>query len=270
MNSSAITTKNRRIIALAVILILLFTALEGPASADTAALTASAKVTATAGANIRSKASTKGASKGVAKYNKGVTVTREYFSSKTSTKKKNRWYKVTTGDKTGYIRADLLGGFTYHEMTVVTTAKVNYRAGAGSKMKKKGTFKKGTQLTAVLKAKPKGDSTLWYKVRKGSGFVYVSGKYIKEVGDAQTAQTAQPASSTVAASAVGVDLTKPLEITTSGVTYPTALVTRIPFGLKGTVSANRIIDSAVVGVLKSNGDYAIKKELDVGSTVFNI
>lgn len=224
---------------------------------------------AKSGVYLRATASTKSAKVGSLKNKTRVQIVQEVYVSKNSTKKKKRWYYVTTGAKSGYVRADLVNNISYGNATVSTTAKVNFRKGAGNKMTKKGSFKKGKTLTAVLEARAK-DGSIWYKVRKGSGFVYVSGKYLT-TGTQQAAAPA-PAPQVAAASSgtPAADPAAPLSISANNVRLPENRAAHLPFSVMGTITSNHIMETIEVGVTDSSGNWIIKATQNVNGTVFNL
>lgn len=67
-----------------------------------------------------------------------------------------------------------------------TTAKVNYRTGAGTKYKKKGTFKKGTTIQIENGYSKKANGIKWYRFKKGSKTYYISSKYVKKVSSSSS------------------------------------------------------------------------------------
>ena len=135
------------------------------------------------GAVLRKSSSTSSASVAVLADNTNVTISKEVFKSKTSTSKKKIWYYVSVNGKKGYVRGDLIDNISYDTAGGKTTAFVNYRKGAGIKMKKKSSFKKGASVTVVLKAAPvkstKGTSGTWYKVKVGLKYYYVCSSKVK-------------------------------------------------------------------------------------------
>lgn len=146
------------------------------------------RINSSDGAILRKSSSTGSAKIAVLNDNTEVTIHKEVFKSKTSTKKKYRWYYVTANGKKGYVRADLVNDICYGSVSGKIKAKVNYRKGPGTKMKKKGSFKKGTTVTVVMKANPvsstKGTSKTWYKVKSGSKYYYVCSSKVKLTGSA--------------------------------------------------------------------------------------
>ena len=147
---------------------------------------ASGQINAPGGAVLRKSASAKSAKKCVLADNTVITIHKEVFKSKTSTSKKNKWYYVTANGNKGYIRTDLVDNISYGYVSGKTKAKVVFRKGAGTKMKKKGSFRKGAAVTVVLKAKPvsstKGSSGTWYKVLSGGKYYYVCSSKVKITG----------------------------------------------------------------------------------------
>lgn len=138
------------------------------------------------GAVLRKSSSAGSAKKGVLPDNTIITIHKEVFKSKTSIAKKNKWYYVTANGIKGYVRADLVDNIRYGSVSGKIKTKVNYRKGAGTKMKKKGAYKKNTSVTIVLKAKPvwsaRGTSGTWYKVKSGKKYYYVCSSKVKLTG----------------------------------------------------------------------------------------
>ena len=144
---------------------------------------ATGQVKATAGAYLRKSSSTTSAKVVKLKNNTRITIHKEVFKSKTSTSAKKRWYYVTAGSSKGYIRADLVDNIKYSAVSAKVTGSLNYRKGAGIKMAKKGTLKKGKAVKLYLTAAPvssaKGDSSTWYKTKVGSKYYYVCSSKIE-------------------------------------------------------------------------------------------
>lgn len=167
---------------------------------------ASGQINSREGAILRKSSSTSSARLCVLNDNTVITIHNEVFKSKTSTAKKNRWYYVTAAGRKGYVRADLVDNIKYGSVDGKTTAKLNYRKGAGTKMKKAGAYKKGAALTAVLNATPvsstKGSSIKWYKVKKGSSYYYVCSNSVKLT---ETVSAAPAAPSSTPTSTQGSD-----------------------------------------------------------------
>lgn len=147
---------------------------------------ATGRIDAASGACLRKSATTSSECLTVLSDNAKVIIKKEIFKKSTSTAKKNRWYYVKRGSLKGYVRADLVDSIKYTAVAAKTTAKVNYRKGAGTKMKKCGTLKKGKAITVYLEAKPVksacGSSTLWYKIKVNSKYYYVCSSSVDIVG----------------------------------------------------------------------------------------
>ena len=163
---------------------------------------ASGQINSEDGAILRKSSSTSSARVAVLADNTNVTISKEVFKSKTSTSKKNIWYYVSVNGKKGYVRADLINNISYGSVKGKTTAKLNYSKGAGTKMKKKSSFKKGAAVTVVLKATPvkstKGSSSTWYKVKVGKKYYYACSASIK-LTESASQPAAKPAASETAA-----------------------------------------------------------------------
>ena len=221
---------------------------------------------------VRASASVKGKQVGSFGGNAKVTIIREKFTTKKSTKKTKIWYYVTDGKTTGFVRSDMVSNISYSKTPVKVKTKTKARKGAGDKMKKKGTFKKGKSLTVVMEAKAKNGST-WYKVKKGSGYAYIKAKHARVTGKTTSPATAAAtkASQPAATSSVpAADPSAPLSITTSNVRLPEDRVTNLPFSIMGTVNSNHIIQKAEVGITDSSDSWVRKATAEVNSTVFNI
>lgn len=154
-----------------------FTApIEPEAASD---MNVSGYVKTSGGAVLRSKASTTGKRIAVLSKNSPLVIHKEVFTTKKKTSAKNKWYYVTSGAGSGYVRSDLVGVKTYASATGKAKKKIAYRAGAGGSMKKKGSFKKNTSFAIVMQAKAKGSGATWYKVKKGSKYYYVKNSSLK-------------------------------------------------------------------------------------------
>ena len=148
----------------------------GEAYTANAAPTAAGKTTDAV--NVRKGASTSTRSLGVIKKGTKLTITKEIFTSATSSSASTRWYAVKGGGKKGYIRADLVKITSYKTAKATATDDLNYRSGAGTSMRRKGTVSFGTKVKAYLPAKASGSSTTWYKVKIGNASGYMSGDYL--------------------------------------------------------------------------------------------
>ena len=133
-------------------------------------------VNASTGLNVRSGPGISYAIKDNLDNNAKVTIYEERFTSSTSSIKSNVWIAIDS-DKTRFIRSDFVDGINYDTIKATTTASLNYRAGAGLEMRRVGTFSKGQSIDIVCNAKAK-NGYLWYKVKVGSSYYYVSSKYV--------------------------------------------------------------------------------------------
>ena len=136
-------------------------------------LEASGYVNCSSGAILRTGASTKNGKIAVLPQGATVEVQKEVFTHKKKRSASYRWYLVNTGAGVGYIRSDLVTITRYGSASGVTTKKVAYRRGAGTKMSKKGNIGKKKTFTIVLEAKAKGSSAVWYKIYRNGGYYYV-------------------------------------------------------------------------------------------------
>ena len=176
--------RNNILIALALAVLML--ACASFTSSALSAPNAEGRINSSSGAYLRKSSST--GSKKVALLSNGtqLTIYKEIFKKKTSTSSKNRWYYVSANGRKGYVRADLVGSISYGSVKGVIKDKVNYRKGAGTKMKKGGSFGKNSVVTVCLAAKPvsstKGSSSTWYKIQAGQAFYYLCSSKVKLTG----------------------------------------------------------------------------------------
>jgi len=151
----------------------------GAESAFTAsAATPTSKGVTTDSVNVRKSATTSSKSLGMLKKGVKVTISNEVFTSKTSTSAASRWYKISGGGKSGYIRADFIKVTAYGNSKAFTTDDLNYRAGAGTSMDRKGCLSAGTNIRICHAAKAAGSGTTWYKIIISKKGYFVSGDYI--------------------------------------------------------------------------------------------
>ena len=134
--------------------------------------------------NLRSAPNT--SSSIVTTMNMGTTVTiqKEIFTTGSSTAPSKRWYYVTVGDKTGYVRSDLVDSLSYGNLGAVTNDDLNYRTGPATTFGKLGTAPPGTAMAVLLPASCDGSSETWYRVTMYGVTAYVSGDYITIGGEA--------------------------------------------------------------------------------------
>ena len=105
---------------------------------------ASGQINSSNGAVLRKSASVNSKKLTVLKDNAALTIHKEVFVAKKSTSSTKRWWYVTAGGKKGYVRADLVDNVRYGSVQGKVKYKCNYRKGAGTKMSKAGSFKKGS------------------------------------------------------------------------------------------------------------------------------
>ena len=134
------------------------------ASVSTTASTKTGTVTCSS-LNVRSGASTSYRKIGSLSYNEKVTIVSTV----------NGWYKIKYGSGYGYVSADYIkvSTTTSTKTGTVTCSSLNVRSGAGTSYRKIGSLSYNQKVTIV--------STVngWYKIKYGTGYGYVSAKYIK-------------------------------------------------------------------------------------------
>lgn len=146
-------------------------------AASAASVTASGKISDN-DVNMRSEPDTK--SQIVGNFNKGtvLTIHKEVFTSRVSTSAAKRWYYVTAGTKTGYVRSDLVDSISYGSTAATTTDDLNYRKGPAVTFGKLGTALAGNPVTVLLPASRDGSSENWYKVSVAGEIAYVIADYV--------------------------------------------------------------------------------------------
>lgn len=271
--------KVRKIVNLFVILAMVFSMLipaSLPANAASSKLTASGSVKSAKGAIIRKAASIN--SKGIAKVKKNtkLTIYSEVFTSKTDTRAVYRWYYVKAGRTKGYIRSDMVKSFKYKAKSGKTTDALFYRAGVGTKMKKKGMYKKGAKVNVMLEAYQRGSKEKWYKVKVGKNYYYSCARWISVKGVTSSSKTGTSKSSSSSSSSSGdsIIVTKSddgnVTNTVTGATIPSTIGFGCPFSIIGKVKSTGVIKSAAVAIVKSNGSNAICVRKQVNGNTFNI
>lgn len=201
---------------------------------------------------LRKTASTKGKSLGKLKNNAKVTIKKIVFTSKSSTAAKNKWYYVSINDKNGYVRSDYIDTLKYSAVDGKTIDVLNYRKGAGTKMKKVGSYKKGKSVDVVLLADAKTDDDDWYQVKKGDKYYYVNGEYVSF----EQEEPVVTSSDTV--------------FTKTEVIYPSSLDVGTSFNVGGTVTCTKKISKVCFGIVDSDGDWLQECNMNVNSKTFNI
>ena len=141
-------------------------------------LNASAEINSLVGAYLRKGPSTKTGRLALMKHKTKITIIREHYTHKSNADIKTRWYYIKTGKKYGYVRADLVKNIRYATRTAWAKDNLNYRVGAGTSMKNKGTFKKGSPITVVLESRAYQTNKVWYRIRYGKTYYYVCGDWV--------------------------------------------------------------------------------------------
>ena len=153
----------------------------GISSAATPAFKTTGKVNSWDGAFVREKATRASSKVAGLRDNTKIKILDEVFVAADKYGAKKKWYRISSGSKTGYIRSDLVDGIKYTKtVKVKTTARVRYRKGAGLSMPRVGTFAKNKELTAVLES-TSANNTKWYKIKYGKKYYYVLASKVKVV-----------------------------------------------------------------------------------------
>lgn len=158
---------------------------------------AAAKVNADNGAYLRKSASVLSGKVELLSNDTEIVLYREVFKSKTDTDPEQVWYYAKAGEKSGYIRSDLVKDIRYSNVEAVTKNGTNYRAGAGIKMENSGRLKKNSKVTVCLEATPdkgaEGSNATWYKIEIDSKYYYVCSGNVKITGKVKAPAAAEPA-----------------------------------------------------------------------------
>jgi len=147
----------------------------GGMDAQAASVTASGRVR-TEGTEVLK--APKASSKSLCTLSKGsvVTIIEEVFTSRSSVKASYRWYKVSTGNKTGYVRAGRITDIEYGKARGVTVDKLDYRKGPGTSFKVTGKLGWGREIRLLLPSRQKGSRQIWYKTKIKGRTAYVRKK----------------------------------------------------------------------------------------------
>lgn len=148
-------------------------------NASAATVTASGRIS-DSGVNLRQSANTSSKVLGSLKKNTKLTIYKEIFTSKTSTAADKRWYYVSAGSKTGYVRADLVKDITWGNIAAVTTDGLNCRKGPSTAFKAITTVGADTGIALQLPAAMSGSNELWYRVSVNGSTAYVISQYVKQ------------------------------------------------------------------------------------------
>ena len=176
-----ITRKANRSIAsflLIVLIVAAFTLSYTPRVYATPSLNATAEINSPEGAYLRKGPSKKTNRLGLMKHRSKITIIREHYTHKSNANITTRWYYIKVGSKTGHVRADLVKNIRYTTREAWAKSNLNYRIGAGSSMKSKGTLKKGASIKVVLESRPYNSKKSWYRIKVGNKYYYVSGDWI--------------------------------------------------------------------------------------------
>lgn len=246
---------------------------------------ATGKVDAKGGVNLRKSASTSATIVKTLDDNSKITIKGVVFKSKTSTKASKKWYKVTAGNKSGYIRADYVDSISYKSVKAKTTDEVQYRVGAGTGMASKGSFKKGKEVKILLKATPvkstAGDSTTWYMVKVGDKKYYSCSKYFKDIEEKseETEDNKDDKSDEQAEDKKDEDKKEdekqetPEEFTVKceNLVYPSGtLIEGNSFSIRGKIKCNYKISKVNIGIVDSDGNWVNKVTKNPNTKTFDI
>ena len=133
-------------------------------TAEASSITASGSISDNE-VNLRKSASADSESVGLLNRGARLTIHMEVFTGSTSDATEKRWYKVTAGNKSGYVRADFVDISKYSSKSAVSTDVLNYRKGPATTFKVLGTTGVGAQMKVQLPAQRSGSSDSWYRVK---------------------------------------------------------------------------------------------------------
>ena len=147
-------------------------------TAEAASVTISGRITDDE-VNLRRSASSDSESVGLLNRGAKLTLYMEVFTSSTSDAAEKRWYKVTAGNKKGFVRADFVEISNYNSKAAVSTDVLNYRKGPATTFGVIGTMGTGAQMRLLLPAKRLKSKERWYRVRVNGNTGYVIKDYVK-------------------------------------------------------------------------------------------
>lgn len=174
MNLLAQRRRNRIfMVSVLLLLILMAGTVSSHAAAKAVPGMATGQIHAKHGTVLRAKASTSSKKVKSLKNNAKITVYYEVFTSKHSTASRYRWYYVKSGSKKGYVMTCRVDGLHYKAVLGRASRKVSYRVGPRTSMKAKGSLAKGKVVSIRLRARYRGSSQWWDKVRIGGKYRYV-------------------------------------------------------------------------------------------------
>ena len=142
------------------------------------------------GVNIRGSYSTDAAVVGNAPYQGGVLITKERFTSSSSTAKTTRWYYVEGGYGNGWIRSDLLD-VSYASMEGKINSTVNIRKGAGTSFEAVTSLNEGDTVDVKMVVYS-SNGYKWYKIYYNKYYRYVRATYVDLQEPVVEEGTAQP------------------------------------------------------------------------------
>ena len=179
MRRNSIKAISLRIAAVLLMAIMTAAGITFPAipEAHAESYTASAKIKSN-DVVIRKSASESSEMVASVKKNTSVTISAEVFTNKSSTSAEKRWYKVTVGKNTGYVRSDLVKNISWNKTTAYTKDALNYRKGPATTFAVIGTVNEGTEIKLLLPAGRSVSSTGWYRAIVNGETAYVSGTYV--------------------------------------------------------------------------------------------
>lgn len=211
---------------------------------------ASGRVTASGGAFVRQSASEKSSKVRIAANGASVSIAYEKFVSNSSNSSSNIWYYTNLG---GFIRSDLVAS-SYGSVTGYTTDYLNARSGAGTGFGIQRTLAKGAAVDVVLNSYD-SNGNLWYKIKTGNYYTYVSSKYISlssGSSDSSSGSDTSNNTNTVSYSASGTTKAALNARTGAGTNY--RVVTTLNSGSKLTITGKTVV-SGVTWYKLSNGYY---------------
>lgn len=147
-------------------------------TAEASSITASGSISDNE-VNLRKSASADSESVGLLNRGARLTIHMEVFTGSTSDAAEKRWYKVTAGNKSGYVRADFVDISKYSSKSAVSTDVLNYRKGPATTFGVIGTMGTGAQMKLQLPAKRSGSKEHWYRVKVNGKTGYVIRDYVK-------------------------------------------------------------------------------------------
>lgn len=186
-------------IVTALFALLMIAAASAGAASALSAPKATGMVDSREGAYLRKGSSTSTAAVGLLRDNTRLTIHKEVFKTRSSSSAADKWYYVTAGGKKGYIRSDLVDSVKYGSVNAKTTDAVNYRKGAGTGYPVAGTIRSGKTVKVLLSAKPvsstQASSSVWYRVKVGSGSYYMCSSYVRLTGSSSSSKKTSSGSS---------------------------------------------------------------------------